>query len=49
MNLVMLPYTKLIYRNLLLFYTLTTKDQKEIKEIVQFVTATKRISSNKPT
>ena len=31
----MLQYTKLIHRNLLLLYTLITKDQKEIKEIIQ--------------
>ena len=33
--------TKLIHRNLLHFYTLTTKDQKEIKETIPLTTASK--------
>ena len=32
-----------MHRNLLHSYTLTTKDQKEIKEIVPFTIATKRV------
>ena len=41
MNLVKLQDTKLMHRNLLHSYTLTTKDQKEIKETVTFTIATK--------
>ena len=42
MNLVKLQDTKLIYRNLLDFYTLTTKG-REIKEIIPFAITPKRI------
>ena len=42
MNLVMLQDTKLMHRDLLHSYTLTTKDQKE-KSTIPFTTATKRI------
>ena len=43
MNLIKLQDTKLILRNLLHFYALTAKDQKEIKETIPFTSATKRI------
>ena len=43
MNLVKSQDTKLIHRNLLHSYTLTTKDQKEIKETIPFTIASKRI------
>ena len=43
MNLVKLQDTKLIHRNLLHSYTLTTKNQKEIKVTIPFTIATKRI------
>ena len=43
MNLVKLQDTKLMHRNLLHSYTLTMKDQKEIKETIPFTIATKRI------
>ena len=39
---VRLQGTKLIHRKLLHFYTLTTKHQKEIKEIIPFTTISKR-------
>ena len=42
MNSVKLQHTKLIHRNLLHSYTLTTKDQK-IKETIPFTSASKRI------
>ena len=43
-NLVKLRDTKLIHRNLLYSYTLTTKkSEKEIKDTIPFTTATKRI------
>ena len=43
-NLVKLRDTKLIHRNLLYYYTLTTKkSEKEIKDTIPFTTATKRI------
>ena len=43
-NLVKLQDTKLIHRNLLYSYTLTTKkSEKEIKDMIPFATATKRI------
>ena len=42
MNVVKLQDTKLMHRNLLHSYTLTTKDQKE-KETIPFTIATKRI------
>ena len=35
--------TKLIHRNHLHFYVLTMKNQKEIKESIPFIIATKRI------
>ena len=43
MNLVKLQVTKLIHRNLLHFYILSTKDQKEIQEAIPFTTASERI------
>ena len=43
MNLVKLQDTKLIYRNLLHFYKLTMKYQKEIKETIPFTITSKRI------
>ena len=43
MNLVKLQDTKLIHRNLLNYYRITTKDQKEIKETISFTIATKRL------
>ena len=43
MNLVKLQVIKLIHRNLLFFYTLTMKDQKEIQEIIPFAITSKRI------
>ena len=43
MNLVKFQVTKLIVRNLLHFYTLTMKDQKEIQEIIPFAITSKRI------
>ena len=49
MNLVKLQVTKLIYRNLLHFYTLTTKNtnnkkyEREIQEAILFTTALKRV------
>ena len=43
MNLVKLQDTKLMHRNLLYSYTLTTKDQKEkTKETIPFTAAAKR-------
>ena len=43
-NLVKLQDTKLIHRNLLYSYTITTKkSEKEIKDMIPFTTATKRI------
>ena len=43
MNLVKLQDTKLIYRNLLHFYILTAKYQKEVKEIISFTIVSQRI------
>ena len=43
MNLVKLQDRKLMHRNLLHSYTLTMKDQKEIKETIPFTIVTKRI------
>ena len=44
MNLVMSHVTKLIHRNLLHFYTLTMKDQKEkFEKKIPFTIASKRI------
>ena len=43
MNLVKLQDTKLIYRNLFHFYTLTAKYQKEVKEIISFTIVSQRI------
>ena len=43
MNLVKSQDTKSIHRNLLNFYTLTMKTQREIKETIPFTIATKRI------
>ena len=43
MNSVKLQDTKLIYRNLLHFYTLTTNYQKEMKETKSFCITSKRI------
>ena len=43
MNLVKPQDTKFIYRNLLHFYALTMKYQKEIKEKMPFITTSKRI------
>ena len=43
MNLVRFHDTKFMHRNLWYSYTLTTKDQKEIKETIPFTITTKRI------
>ena len=43
MNLLKLQGSKLIYRNLLHFYTLTMKYWKKIKEEIPFVIVSKRI------
>ena len=43
MNSVKLQDTKLIYRNLLCFYTLTMNYQKEIKKTTPLTIASKRI------
>ena len=43
MSLATLLDTKIIYRNLLHFYTQITKHQRETKEAIPFTTASKRI------
>ena len=43
MNLVMVQDTATVHRNLLHFCTLTTIDQKEIKETISFTIASRRI------
>ena len=43
MNLAKFQDTKSIHRNHFHFYKLTMKNQKEIKELISFTTATKRI------
>ena len=43
MNLVKLQDIKLMHRNFLHSYTLTMKDQKEIKETIPFTITTDRI------
>ena len=43
LNSVKLQDTKLIYRNLLHFYILTAKYQKEVKEIISFTIVSQRI------
>ena len=43
MNLVKLQVTKLTHINPLHFYTLTMKDQKEIREGIPFTIASKKI------
>ena len=50
MNLVKLQVTKLVHINLLHFYILTMKDQKEkFKKTTPFTISLRRISRNKPT